>query len=73
MGVFFLHSEGIDERNTKKAYMWLKLANIADGKGSVASVAAKMTPDQEIEALRLVAQWVPNPEECESFGTEAEK
>jgi hypothetical protein len=31
-----------------------------------------MSPEQRTEANRLLAEWKPNPEECEAFGAKAE-
>jgi hypothetical protein len=38
----------------------------------LANFIAEMTPDQIIEAERLVAEWKPNPAACEVEGEQAE-
>jgi hypothetical protein len=58
-----------------QAYKWLSLAEESGGTGFKAtfagflsprnSIAGQMTPAQVAEAERLVAEWQPNPTECE--------
>ncbi len=55
-----------------QAYKWFKLGMVNDGEGSVTYHSRKMTPDQLAEAERLVAEWEPNPAECETIGAQAE-
>ncbi len=55
-----------------QAYKWFKLAMINGGEGlSVSYLSRKMAPDQMAEAERLVAEWEPNPAECEVDQAEA--
>jgi hypothetical protein len=74
MGVFVLYPDNPKDQDLVKAYMWFRLAELREAKGSrsVAGVAGRMTPQQRVEADELVADWEPNPEECEVFGAKAE-
>jgi hypothetical protein len=57
------------------AYKWYSLASM-NGSESASNylgfVAHQMTPDQLAEAERLVAEWEPNPAECEKIAAQAE-
>jgi hypothetical protein len=64
MGILYLYPNEPEDQDLVKAYMWLQLAHLMDGEGSVAGVSQKMTPEQLLEAERLVAEWAPNPAEC---------
>ena len=61
------------------AHKWFNLA--AAGKTKLAAeraaegrdwLARKMTPAQIAEAERLVAEWDPNPAECEVYAEQAD-
>ncbi len=43
-----------------------------DASDSQELVSKNMTPDQIAEAERLVAEWEPNPAQCEAIAAEAE-
>jgi hypothetical protein len=47
-----------------RSAVWVYYTSLMDGEGSVAGVSQKMTPEQLLEAERLVAEWAPNPAEC---------
>jgi hypothetical protein len=51
-----------------EAYKWYGLA-MGNGNERAAelrhSISGQMTPDQIAEAERLLANWRPNPDECE--------
>ena len=58
-----------------QAFLWYKLAD--DGQSPwrgarVQKVREQMTITQITEAERLVAEWTPNPAECETIGAQAE-
>ncbi len=61
------------ERDYAEAYMWYSLA-LSQGNEWAAEnrhrLANKMTPEQMAEAERLVAEWTPNPAECEAEALE---
>jgi len=72
MGILYLYPNEPEDQDLVKAYMWLQLAHLMDGEGSVAGASQKMTPEQLLEAERLVAEWAPNPVECETIGARTE-
>ncbi len=87
MGVLIYHNRGETPQGhvLVQAYKWFKLAKVNDGEGSlnttqhlniisgnITYLSRKMTPDQLAEAWRLVAEWEPNPAECETIGAQAE-
>ena len=72
MGILYLYPNEPEDQDLVKAYMWLQLAHLMDGEGSVAGVAERMTTQQRIDAERLVAEWQPNPAECETIGAQTE-
>ncbi len=58
-----------------QAYKWFSLAAIAGDKSAKWSrdhLSPQMDPAQLAEAERLVAEWEPNPAECEVEGAQAE-
>ncbi len=58
-----------------QAYKWFSLAAIAgdnSAKWSRDQLSPQMDPAQIAEAERLVAEWEPNPAECETIRTRAE-
>ncbi len=87
MGVLIYYNRGETPQGhvLVKAYKWFNLAEVNDGEGSlnttqhlniilgsITVLSRKMTPDQLAEAWRLVAEWEPNPAECETIGAQAE-
>ncbi len=87
MGVLIYYNRGETPQGhvLVQAYKWFKLAKVNDGEGSlnttqhlniiigsITVLSRKMAPDQLAEAERLVAEWEPNPAECEAIGTQAE-
>ena len=87
MGVLIYYNRGETPQGhvLVQAYKWFKLAEDNDGEGSlnttqhlniilgsITVLSRKMTPDQLAEAWRLVAEWEPNPAECETIGAQAE-
>ena len=72
--IYFNRGETPQGHVLVQAYKWSKLAMINGVEGGVAvsNRSRKMTPDQIAEAERLVAEWEPNPAECEAIGTQAE-
>ncbi len=81
MGTFFRDGKLPVSESRVNAYTWFSLA--AQGGGEVTllvptakrqrdKVAAKMSEDEIVEAERLVAEWEPNPAECERIGAQAE-
>ena len=62
-------------RDLIQAYKWFSLAAIAGDKSAKWSrdhLSPQMDPAQLAEAERLVAEWEPNPAECEVGGAQAE-
>ena len=58
-----------------QAYKWFSLAVIAGDKTAQISrdlLSPQLTPGQIAEAERLVAEWEPNPAECETIGAQVE-
>ncbi len=56
-------------------YVWFSIAGshgLSWAHGPRDDVAKEMTPSQITEAERLVAEWEPNPAECETIGVQAE-
>jgi hypothetical protein len=87
MGVLIYYNRGETPQGhvLVQAYKWFNLAKVNDGEGSlnttqhlniiigsITVLSRKMTPDQRAEAWRLVAEWEPNPAECETIGAQAE-
>ncbi len=74
MGVLIYYNRGETPQGhvLVQAYKWFKLAKVNDGEGSLTYLSTKMAPDQLAEAERLVAEWEPNPAECEIIGAQAE-
>jgi hypothetical protein len=68
------------QQDMVEAYKWSSLAAVDGSPGTSGylaknlhdSVARKMSSDQIAEAERLVAEWVPNPWECETIRAQAE-
>ena len=56
-----------------QAYLWYSLASEAGhAHGNWTRLTQEMTPAQIAEAERLVAEWEPNPAECEEFAAQAD-
>jgi TPR repeat protein len=73
MGRYFLEPDDPEPQDLVQAFKWYQLANISEGRvRSAAAVALRMTYEQRLESDRLVAEWKPNPDECEAFGAKAE-
>jgi TPR repeat protein len=55
------------QRDQVEGYKWLSLAEASGEKSAmqIDALAKSMTPDQIAEAERLVAEWEPDPAECE--------
>jgi hypothetical protein len=65
VAVFYEAGNAPVSHDPVRAYMWYSLAASRE-----AEYAAKdMTPEQIAEAERLVAEWEPNPSECEASTT----
>jgi TPR repeat protein len=62
LGKHYRHGGGGVNADAVTAYLWLSLAESPHER---AIVANSMTPDQITEAERLLAEWEPNPAECE--------
>ncbi len=74
LGSFYRYSYGGLDQGLVQAYKWYQLAS--DKNGGTASkelevMSLNMTPAEITEAERLVAEWEPNPAECETIGTKA--
>ncbi len=63
------------QQDLVEAYKWYGLA-IGNGNERATelrhSISGQMTPDQIAEAERLLANWRPNPDECDAPGVHAE-
>jgi hypothetical protein len=73
LGNYYRWGRGLISPEPVRAYLWYTLAG--DTKKSLQfkeQVASEMTHDQIAEAERLVAEWQPNPAECEVEGKQAE-
>jgi TPR repeat protein len=63
------------EQNLVLAYVWQTLsfeAGYATAEQYRNRLSQEMTPAQIAEAERLVAEWEPNPAECETIGSQIE-
>ena len=62
-------------RDLLEAYKWFSLAatnGLSTTWWTSNDIGPQLTPDQLAEAERLVAEWEPNPAECETIGAQAE-
>ena len=62
------------EQNLVSAYVWFSLssqAGYAIASEARGRLSRGMTPAQIAEAERLVAEWEPNPSECEVYSDAA--
>jgi len=58
-----------------EAYKWYTLAAKNGNERATElrqDISDQMTPDQIAEAERLVAEWKPNPAECEAIAAQAD-
>ena len=63
------YGSGISTANyVRTRFVW----TCCENRPTVEQLAEEMTPDQIAEAERLVAEWEPNPAECEVEGEQAE-
>ncbi len=68
LGNYYLYGHGGISKDLMKAYVWYSLATLNGNPRAVGyrdDLANKMIPGQIVEAKRLVAEWNPNPAECE--------
>jgi TPR repeat protein len=72
VGNFYRSGLGPVTQDPIKAYVWYNLAGDAGNARSKDKLASKMTSNQIAEADRLLAEWQPNPAECEAIGARAE-
>ncbi|MEE8153113.1 MAG: hypothetical protein V3T76_08810 [candidate division NC10 bacterium] len=78
VGNFYRSGLGPVKQDRIKAYVWYTLAGDAGTARSVGAapskdkLASEMTPSQIAEAERLVAEWEPNPAECEAIAAQIE-
>ena len=55
-----------------RAYTWYTIAGTEHAIERRVDLIEQMTPAQLAEAERLVAEWKPNPAECETIAAQAE-
>ena len=75
LGVRYKYGYGGVQSDAELSYLWSALAaknGTASATDFVDRLRANMSPDQIAEAERQVAEWKPNPEECEIIGAQAE-
>lgn len=74
MGIYYRWGAAPVTKDLTKSYLWFSLAE-KEGVTSAISyrdeVESEMTPAQIAEAERLVAEWEPNPAECEVYSDAA--
>ena len=68
LGKYYRQGSNLVLQDPIEAYKWLSLA-AKDGDATTKRLrdvfARQLTPEQIAEAKRLVAEWEPNPAECE--------
>ncbi len=72
LGNSYHHGNDPIARDVVQAYLWYSLSGASMDTRVLTNFIAEMTPDQIIEAERLLAEWEPNPTECETIAAQAE-
>ncbi len=72
LGNYYHHGNDPIARDVVQAYLWYSLSGASMDTRVLTNFIAEMTPDQIIEAERLVVEWKPNPTECETIAAQAE-
>ncbi len=72
LGNSYRHGNDPIARDVVQAYLWYSLSGASMDTRVLTNFIAEMTPDQIIEAERLVVEWKPNPAEYEVEGEQAE-
>ncbi len=72
LGNSYHHGNHPIARDVVQAYLWYSLSGASMDTRVLTNFIAEMTPDQIIEAQRLVVEWKPNPTECETIAAQAE-
>ncbi len=72
LGNSYHHGNDPIARDVVQAYLWYSLSGASMDTRVLTNFIAEMTPDQIIEAERLVVEWKPNPTECETIAAQAE-
>ena len=71
LGNSYHHGKEPVVQDSVQSYLWYTLAGSKREHRVFRNLIAEMTPDQITEAERLLAEWEPNPAECEAIAGQA--